>query len=78
MVTPINIPKGGEGTKYLFKVTNIIFLSKILSPKIFLVGQNFGSKNKYGTRTGVAKLMFYQLNCDHLGDGYSHLNGEGW
>ena len=30
-----------------------------------------GSCNKYGTRTGVAKLMFDQLNCDHLRDGHS-------
>ena len=40
------------------------------------------SLNKYGTRTGVAKLMFDQLNCDHLRDGHSPRDGDhprmGW
>ena len=41
--------------------------------------------NKYGTRTGVAKLMFDQLNvlnCEHLRDGHSPRDGDhprmGW
>ena len=40
------------------------------------------SLNKYGTRTGVAKLMFDQLNCDHPRDGHSPRDGDhprmGW
>ena len=32
--------------------------------------------NKYGTRTGVAKLVFDQKNCDHLRDGLSPRYGD--
>ena len=41
------------------------------SSQIFDFLQPELNKNKYGTRTGVAKLMFDQLNCDHLRDGHS-------
>ena len=41
---------------------NIGWYEKVLVEAVF---------NKYGTRTGVAKLMFDQLNCDHLRDGHS-------
>ena len=32
--------------------------------------------NKYGTRTGVAELMFDQLNCELFRGGHSPKDGE--